>query len=101
MIATLIVAVLLFAIVAILATGLLGIFATPTPPSKKDAADRLADAPNILATVFDGNPNASFTRKLWEPITEDMVLDAANRHGYRLVSKVQVLSDFTYHFTRV
>lgn len=101
MIAAIVVAVLIFAIVAILATGLLGIFATPTPPSKKDSADRMAEAPNILAAVFDGDLDASFTRKLWEPITEDMVLDAANRHGYRLVSKVQVLSDFTYHFTRV
>ena len=100
MIALLIVALLVFVVGSILVTGLLGIFATPTSPTKAETATRLADAPRVLAEVFDGSPNASFARKLWEPITDDMIMAAANRAGYRLVQKTQVLSSFEYRFTK-
>ena len=104
MIAIIIVAVLgllFFAVAAIVFTGLLGIFATPTPPTRAEAAARVADKNRVLAETFDGRTNAAFVRKLWEPITEAMVMDAANVLGYRFVSKDNAAGTISYHFTKV
>lgn len=81
-------------------TGLVAIFATPSAPSKKQRAARIESAPEVLADVFDGSLNATFVRDLHEPITETMLMDAANRASYALVSRDNAAGRITYRFTR-
>ena len=100
MIGLVVVGLFFVVIVAVLTAGLLGLFATPTPPSRTVAAARVAAAPRVLAEVFDGSLNASFSRELWEPITEAMVMAAANRAGYALVCRDNQAGTITYRFTK-
>lgn len=81
-------------------TGGVALFAMPSAPSRAQAKQRLEQAPQVLAETFDGRLNATFVRDLYEPITTDMVMEAANGAGYAFVSKDNAAGRITYHFVR-
>lgn len=76
------------------------LFAPKNTPTKQQRQERLANANQILAETFDGKLNASFVRDLGEPITRDMLMDAANKHGYALVNKDNAAGRITYSFVK-
>lgn len=76
------------------------LFAPKNTPTKQQRQERLANADQILADTFDGKLNASFVRDLGEPITRDMLMDAANKHGYALVNKDNAAGRITYSFVK-